>query len=67
MHWAMHEWCFSSILLNMIVVTQYTWAMFFFYIIEEVIMYKNDCYYPTKDAKQFLLILINHYVQILLI
>ena len=44
-----HEQCFSSILLRrwscmkMIVVYQYTWAMFFFHIIEEVIMYENDC------------------------
>ena len=30
-------------------------------------MYENDCYYLTKDTKQFLLILINHYVEIFLI
>ena len=30
-------------------------------------MYENDCYYFTKDTKRFLLILINHYVEILLI
>ena len=30
-------------------------------------MYENDCYYLTKDTKQFSLILINHYVEILLI
>ena len=30
-------------------------------------MYENDCYYLTKDTKQFLLILINHYDEILLI
>ena len=41
-------------------------SMFFFTIIEEMIMYENDCYYLTKDTKQFLLILINHYVKILL-
>ena len=28
---------------DMIVVNQYIWAMFFFYIIEKVIMYENDC------------------------
>ena len=49
--------------MKMIVVNQYTGAMFFFHIIEEVIMYENDCYYPSKDTKQFLLILINHYVE----
>ena len=27
----------------------------------------NDCYYLTKDTKQLLLILINHYVETLLI
>ena len=27
----------------------------------------NDCYYLTKDIKQFFRILINHYVEILLI
>ena len=26
----------------------------------------NDCYYLTKDINQFLLILINHYVEILI-
>ena len=46
---------------------QYTWAMFFFHIIEELIKHENDCYYLTKDTKQFLIILINHYVEILLI
>ena len=30
-------------------------------------MYENDYYYPSKDTKEFLLILINHYVEILLI
>ena len=30
-------------------------------------MYEKYCYYLTKDAKQFLLILVNHYVEILLI
>ena len=30
-------------------------------------MYENDYYYPIKDTKEFLLILINHYVEILLI
>ena len=44
-----------------------SWAMFFFHIIEELIMYENDYYYPSKDTKEFLLILINHYVEILLI
>ena len=28
-------------------------------------MYENDCYYLTKDTKQFLLILINYYVDII--
>ena len=37
--------------------------MFFFHMIEEVIMYENDCYYLTKD----ILIFKNHYVEILLI
>ena len=41
--------------------------MFFFHIIDEVIMYENDCYYLAKEAKQFLLILINLCVKILLI
>ena len=41
--------------------------MFFFHIIGELIMYENDYYYPIKDTKEFLLILINHYVEILLI
>ena len=61
------ERCLSSVLLNMIAVNEYTSAIFSFHIIEEVIMYGNDCYYLTKDTKQFLLILINHYVAILLI
>ena len=30
-------------------------------------MYENDYYYPSKDTMEFLLILINHYVEILLI
>ena len=51
----------------MIGVNQYTLAMFSFHIIDEVIMYENDCCYPTKDTKEFLLILISHYVEILLI
>ena len=46
----------------MIMANQYTWAMFFFHIIEEVILYENDCYYLTKDTKQFFLI--NYYVGI---
>ena len=51
----------------MIVENQNTWAMFFLHIIEEVIMYENACGYLTKDAKQFLLILINRHVAVLLI
>ena len=39
--------------MKMIVVDQYTLVMFFFHIIEVVIMYENDCYYHTKDTKQF--------------
>ena len=39
--------------------------MFFFHITKKVIMYENDCYYLTKDTKQFLLILINYYVDII--
>ena len=30
-------------------------------------MYENYSYYLTKDTKQFLLLLVNHYVEILLI
>ena len=30
-------------------------------------MYESDCYYLKKDTKQFLFILVNHYVEILLI
>ena len=52
---------------DMVVANQHTWAMFFFHTIEKMIMYENDCYYFTKDTKRFLLILINYYVEILLI
>ena len=48
----------------MIAVNQYTWTMLFFYIIEEAMIYENDCYYLIKDTKQFLLISINQYVEI---
>ena len=41
--------------------------MFFFLIIERVIIYENGCSYPTTDTKQFSLILINQYVEVLLI
>ena len=41
--------------------------MLFFHIIEVIVMYENDWYCPTKGTKQFLLILINHYVAILLL
>ena len=29
---------------DMIMVNQYTWAIFFIDIIEEVVIYENDCY-----------------------
>ena len=29
---------------DVIMVNQYTWAMFFIDIIEEVVIYENDCY-----------------------
>ena len=31
------------------------WAMFPSHIIEEVIMYENDCYHTTKDTKTIML------------
>ena len=40
---------------DMIVLNQYTWAMFFFHIIEEVIMYENDCGKSIYMSGAFLL------------
>ena len=40
---------------NMIVVNQYTWAMFFFHIIQEVIMYENNCAKSIYMSDVFLL------------
>ena len=57
MHW--------TVLLNMIVimVNKYTWTVFFFYIIEEVVMIVTI----SQKTPKFLVILINHYVETLLI
>ena len=54
MCWAMPEYdCGKSVYMNDVFLLYY-WRG------------GNDCYYLTKDNKQFLLILINHYVKTLI-